>query len=83
MSTTDRPTTDTMLMPVEKLVQGVMVDLAGDEYADPTDDDPSFEDQYAVVVSVEQEAPECTAVEFEGTWVGFPHGHQVRVRREG
>lgn len=64
---------------VEMLVEGDLVDLAGDIYADP-DNSPELDSEYQTVGSVEQETPECVAVSFEGfDLVGFPTGHMVKV----
>lgn len=67
----------------EKIENGeaeLMVDLAGDKYADPDGDNPVFEDLYAEVIGVTKETPECIVVHFEGMpSVGFPVYHQLKV----
>lgn len=57
----------------------LMVDLAGDVFADPKND-PVFECLSAEVVGVTKETPECIVVHFEGMpSVGFPIYHELKV----
>lgn len=59
---------------------GDLVDLEGDEYADPGNDQPYLQDQYVEVIEVEQETPECVLIAFEGYGlVGFPTLHKLNV----
>ncbi len=59
---------------------GDLVDLEGDEYADPDYDKTWMLYLFAEVTDVEQETPECVAIGFEGfDLVGFPTDHELRV----
>ena len=67
---------------VEELKEGDLVDLEGDQYADPSHDDGcAFPYEYAMVLGVDEETPECTRVDFDSTSVGFPHGYRLPVKR--
>lgn len=65
------------------LVPGDMVDLEGDSYADPSNDNPSYPFLLNTVTDVEQETLECVAVTFEGgPIIGFPLNHLLKVETE-
>lgn len=67
---------------VEELQEGDLVDLEGDQYADPKRAHIAFEFELQEVASIERETPDCIAVAFEAfDIVGFPPGHRVKVRR--
>lgn len=69
------------MIKVEDLKQGDLVDLEGDVYADPENNNPMFT-EYLEVENVEIETPECVLVYFEGfDAVGFPTGHTVTVKK--
>jgi len=72
---------DVALLPVEDLQPGMLVDLAGDPYADPDGNDSALQYEFATVDDdgAKQETPDCTAVSFDHDVVGFPHGHKVKV----
>lgn len=57
---------------------GDMVDLEGDEYADPNNDD-MFTYEFETVERVEVETPECVCVYFGFDAVGFPTDHNLFV----
>lgn len=65
------------------LIEGDLVDLEGDQYADPDNDNPSYPYLLHTVSYIEQETDNCVAVTFEGgPTVGFPIDHQLRVETE-
>lgn len=72
------------LVPVEKLKVGDLIDLAGDPYADPKGNNPTFEFEYVNVGDLygesagEQETPKCYRLDYDGGSCGFPTGHRVR-----
>jgi hypothetical protein len=58
---------------------GDIVDLKGDQFADP-DGNPLFQSEYVTVESIEHETPNRVVIEFED--VGsfeFPPEHEIRV----
>lgn len=65
---------------IDQLKIGDMVDLRGDQYADPGSLCPWFEFEYAIVDYIEIETSNCTTIGFEGfDIVGFPPNHTVKV----
>jgi hypothetical protein len=62
-----------------QLKEGMLVDLAGDIYADPKGNDPRFECEYATVMEIEVESRECVCVYFDGFAFGFPSEHMLRL----
>lgn len=57
-----------------------LVDLEGDEYADPTGEDPDWQFEYAQVIAWERESPGCIRIDFtNGQSVGFPPSHMLKV----
>ena len=70
-------------VPVEVLVDGDIVDLEGDSYADPNSDNPIFPFEYARVDGPgEQETPECYRLDTDAGSFGFPTGHLIRLMAE-
>lgn len=67
---------------VAALKIGDRVDLEADEYADPTNDNPSFPFEFSVVQQIEQETPQCTVVNFDGFTCGFPPDHWIDIDAE-
>lgn len=68
---------------IEQLQIGDLVDLAGDQYADPHRSTPWLDYQFAEVVEIERETDYCIAVSFEGfDIVGFPPQHIVYVEHQ-
>jgi hypothetical protein len=68
---------------IKDLVQGDLVDLERDPYADPKGEDQSAHFEFAVVDKLEIETPTCTVVHFENFGsVGFPPDHEVDVGEE-
>ena len=65
------------MRPVGALRPGDLVDLKGDRFADGGD--AAFDYEYAEVLDVEQETPECVRVDFDFDSVGFPAKHEVNV----
>lgn len=66
--------------PVSELLEGDLVNLEDDPYADPRGDESTYEFELAEVVSVEYETDTCVLVGFEGTGAcGFPPEHEVAV----
>lgn len=69
-----------MLRRIDQLKPGDLIDLEGDQYADPKRSHPVFQSEYATVESVERETPDCIAVWIEGVdCFGFPPDHLVSV----
>ena len=66
-------------MKAEDLKPGMYVDLEGDEYADPSNDNPHLKYEYALVLDTEQETPTCVRVDFAHDSVGFPNDHELVV----
>lgn len=65
-----------------QIVPGDLVDLEGDQYADPGNDNTHLQSELVEVACVEQETPRCVAIGFEGfDVVGFPTHHLLRVKR--
>lgn len=65
------------------LIEGDLVDLEGDQYADPDNDNQIYPYLLHTVSNVEQETDSCVAVTFEGgPTIGFPLNHQLRVETE-
>lgn len=64
---------------IDELKEGDLVDLAGDIFADPRDDNPALECEFATVLDVERETPECVCIYFDSITAGFPPTHHVRV----
>lgn len=70
-----------VMVPVEDLQEGDLVDLEGDRYADVGElrDSGLLLYEYAEVVGVEQETPDCTRLDLEDlNSIGFPRGHMVK-----
>lgn len=67
------------MRPVKELKPGDRVDLEGDPYADRKHNHPEYEFEFAVVVEVTQETPNCIVVEFDMGTVAFPPTHLVEV----
>jgi hypothetical protein len=59
---------------------GDFVDLEGDKYADPDNANVTYEFEYQEVCEVTKETPQCVAVGFDGSLVGFPPDHLLKVR---
>lgn len=65
------------------LKEGDMVDLEGDQYADPSRDNQLYPFMLNTVTLVEQETADCVAVYFEGgPVVGFPIDHLLPVETQ-
>lgn len=63
---------------ISELQVGDVIDLEGDEYADPNQDVSTFQMLYVEVASVEVESPGCIAVGIEGVGTfGFPPTHTI------
>lgn len=66
--------------PVREVRVDDLIDLHGDQYADPEADphlDLAYE--YARVEEIERETPNCIVLHTSLTSVGFPPDHEVRV----
>lgn len=66
---------------ISELEVGDLVDLEGDQFADPKHDNFLFECEYQVVAEIETETPDCTVVYFDGGAFGFPPQHIVEVQK--
>lgn len=70
-----------MRLTAAEVREGDLIDLHGDQYADPQRAN-GFEHAYSEVSYVERETAECVAIGFEGfDVVGFPIDHPLNVRR--
>ncbi|HTE40289.1 MAG TPA: hypothetical protein VK629_05650 [Steroidobacteraceae bacterium] len=68
------------LVPAKDIKPGDMLDLEGDQFADPKKDKPFFECELGTVESVERETPDCVAIMIEGVdMFGFPPEHLLCV----
>ena len=59
----------------QDLQRGDLLDLEGDEYADPDNSDRVFPFEKAVVMAVEQETPTCIRVDTNAGSFGVPPDH--------
>jgi hypothetical protein len=65
---------------VRDIKPGDIIDLAGDQYADPNHDNVTYEYEYAVVGGVIHETPDCIVLCIEGVdHIGFPPDHLVML----
>lgn len=64
---------------VQDLHEGMIVDLEGDTYADPSSDpDPRYEEEYSVVSLTSVDSDGVVLVTFDdGYQVGFPPDHEL------
>lgn len=70
---------------VDALVEGDLINLEGDKYADPPKDDPDisiFPYEYARVEETERETEGCIRVDTQLGSYGFPPDHEVPVLRD-
>ena len=71
-----------LLICVDKLQSGDYVDLEGDIFADPENDNSWYEYHYAIVDQIEHETPGCIRVDFQdGDSIGFPPDHILKIKR--
>lgn len=76
------PAEEYIAVRADEIKDGDLVDLEGDDYADPKRDHPAFDSELYEVGHIERETPECVAIGFEGfDVIGFPVGHLLAVRR--
>lgn len=68
-----------VLVPAEELEEDMLVDLRGDEYADPAERNLAYQYEYAHVLSVSQANPGYVDVEFDSAVITFPPRYHVRV----
>lgn len=69
-----------ILRRVDELKPGDLVDLEGDEFADPNGTNETFPFEYTEVEEAKRETSTCVAVAFLGfDVVGFPPDHVVKV----
>lgn len=54
-----------------------MIDLEGDQYADPMKDHPEYEFSYSGVIETEIESSTVTIVHFNNASVGFPPDYKL------
>ena len=70
-------------VPAKDIKPGMQVDLEGDPYADPEQDNQAFVCCYHEVSQVVREASGCVAIAFEGfDLVGFPPEHLLSVKED-
>lgn len=68
-----------MKVRAEDIRPGQLVDLEGDKYADPDNDSPIFDCEYAVVQETEDETEDCVCIYFDSFTCGFPKDHLLEV----
>lgn len=62
---------------IEHLIPGDLIDLEGDEYADPHRDQPDLEFEFVEVEAIQKETEDCwTIYSPQGNWA-FPPSHKV------
>lgn len=71
-----------MKVRADELQVGMLVDLEGDEWADPDRDHSEYEFGYSQVVEVTREALGSVLIEFTDACVAFPPEHMLEVRDE-
>lgn len=64
---------------VQDLKTGDKVDLEGDKYADPFNNNPYYASELAIVDSIEQETESNIIVYFEEATVSFPMNYELKV----
>jgi hypothetical protein len=69
-------------IPVKDLKQGDLVDLEGDQFADPHKDNVLLVDMYQEVDEIDPETDGCICVYFTNHTCAFPPDHLVRVQRD-
>lgn len=67
---------------VDRLVEGDLINLECDRYADNGCTDPIFPYEYARVEEIEEETPTCIRVDTQLGSYGFPPDHEVPVLRD-
>jgi hypothetical protein len=70
-----------MMLPAFQIGTGDLIDLEGDQFADPDCNHPALASEYAQVIEVEEEdGGRCIAISFEGfDIVGFPRNHLLNI----
>lgn len=66
-------------LPASDVRAGQLVDLEGDEFADPLLDHRRYYWELIEVMDVERESPDCVRIDFDGESVGFPTNHLLKV----
>lgn len=69
----------TTIKQIKDLEEYDLLDLEGDEYADPDGDTPILEFELAVVIDTERETADCIRVDTNHGSFGFPPDHEVEV----
>ena len=62
---------------VKNLKEGDLIDLEGDDFADPDKSDEMLTYEMLEVFEIEKETEFCTCVYFSNKTVGFPPEHKV------
>lgn len=71
-----------MTVTVAELIDGDLVDLEGDQYADPEHNHDCYDLERLEVLEMTVETPYyCTLVYFDGATVGFPPDHKLKILR--
>lgn len=71
-----------MILEAKDLIEGDLVDLEGDMFADPNKNNVSFKYDFQEVAEINWENPNCVAIGFKGfDIVGFPPWHKLYVTR--
>lgn len=66
------------IVTIADVKEGDLLDLHGDQYADPEADNTLLKSELAQVVEVNHETPRCISLGIEGfDLVGFPPHHYV------
>jgi len=79
LATVVRASGDTMRrrVMVKNLKEGDLIDLEGDDFADPDKSDEMLTYEMSEVFEIEKETEFCTCVYFSNKTVGFPPEHKV------
>ncbi len=62
-----------------ELKEGDMIDLEGDKFADPNNDNAALECEYCIVEGIEQETPECIVIYTQHVNVAVPTDHPIKL----
>jgi hypothetical protein len=70
-----------MKISVENLKPNNVIDLEGDKYADPNNDDTWLENELSVIEAIDL-LPNGVLINASNTAVFFPYGHKVDLIRD-
>jgi hypothetical protein len=70
-----------MLIAVNRLEEGDLVDLENDPFADPNGTNELFAMELSEVCDIDNETPLCTVIYFDNFTCSFPPEHKVETVR--